>query len=273
MLDLIRATAVRKVYRTPARQRGAASRETVALEDIHLEVRDGELLALVGPSGCGKSTFLDIVAGLVQPDAGAVYLGDKQIDGPGLDRGLVFQGYALIPWKSVLDNVAFGLAAQGVPKTERHAIAERYVKLVGLTKFADRMPHELSGGMKQRVAIARALAFDPKVLLMDEPFGALDAQTRERLQLELLRITRETHKTVLFVTHSIDEAVLLADRIAVMTSRPGTIKAVIDVQLPPDRLQLGDAIRSLPAFLDARDQVWRHLKSEVDKAAELEASA
>jgi len=248
------------------------STEFTAIDEISLEVKTGEFMVIVGPSGCGKSTFLDIVAGLVEPDAGAVYLAEKRIEGPGLDRGLVFQGYALIPWKSVLENVAFGLEAQGVRLPERHEIARRYVKLVGLSKFEDRMPHELSGGMKQRVAIARALAFDPKILLMDEPFGALDAQTRERLQFELLRITQATNKTVLLVTHSIDEAVLVADRIAIMTSRPGTIKSIIDVRLPRDRSQADTALRSSLAFLEARDHVWHYLKGEVDRAAELEQS-
>jgi NitT/TauT family transport system ATP-binding protein len=271
-MSLIRAEAVRKVYR--AKQRSSrGDRDTLALSNIDLEICEGELLALVGPSGCGKSTLLDIVAGLVQPDSGAVYLGGKKIEGPGLDRGLVFQGYALIPWKSVLDNVAFGLQAQGIRPPERERIARKYVELVGLANFADRTPHELSGGMKQRVAIARALAFDPKVLLMDEPFGALDAQTRERLQFELLRITRETNKTVLFVTHSIDEAVLLANRIAVMTFRPGTIKTIIDVTLPVDRARADASIRSSAAFLEVRDHVWDQLKSEVDKAVASEQAS
>jgi NitT/TauT family transport system ATP-binding protein len=271
-MSLIRAEGVRKIYRAKKRKGVAENRDTVALEDVNLEVHEGEVLALVGPSGCGKSTFLDIVAGLAEYDGGKVHLGGMPITGPGLDRGLVFQGYALVPWKSVLDNVAFGLEAQGVRRAERHEIARRFVDLVGLSKFEDRYPHELSGGMKQRVAIARALAFDPKVLLMDEPFGALDAQTRERLQFELLRITQETRKTVLFVTHSIDEAVLLADRIAIMTSRPGTIKTIIDVKLRRDRRASDDLVRSSGIFLEARDQVWHHLKNEVDKAAELEYS-
>jgi NitT/TauT family transport system ATP-binding protein len=271
-MSLIRAEGIRKIYRGQKRRGCDANRDTVALENVDLEIQEGEFLALVGPSGCGKSTFLDIVAGLSGHDGGTVQLGGKEITGPGLDRGLVFQGYALVPWKTVLDNVAFGLEAQGVAKRERHAVARRFVDLVGLSRFEDRFPHELSGGMKQRVAIARALAFDPKVLLMDEPFGALDAQTRERLQFELLKITRETRKTVLFVTHSIDEAILLADRIAIMTSRPGTIKTVIDVKLRRDRHAGDNLIRSSGTFLEARDQVWYHLKSEVDKAAELEYS-
>jgi len=269
---LIRATGVRKVYRGKKRPGDAALRETVALEDVNLEIREGEILALVGPSGCGKSTFLDIVAGLADHDGGEIFLGDKKITGPGLDRGVVFQGYALFPWLTILDNVAFGLEAQGIETKERHRIAKRFIELVGLTKFEDRYPHELSGGMKQRVAIARALAFEPKILLMDEPFGALDAQTRERLQFELLRIKQETNKTILFVTHSIDEAVLLADRIAIMTSRPGTIKAIVNVRLPRERKLADDLVRSSGDFLEAREQVWDSLRHEVDKAAELEYS-
>lgn len=271
-MSLIQAVGVRKVYKGRKRPGSDATRDTLALEDVTLDIREGEVLALVGPSGCGKSTFLDIVAGLAEYDGGGVYLGGKRIEGPGLDRGVVFQGYALFPWLTILDNVAFGLEALGVPAKERREKARRYIDLVGLSKFEDRHPHELSGGMKQRVAIARALAFDPRILLMDEPFGALDAQTRERLQLELLRIKQETNKTILFVTHSIDEAVLLADRIAIMTSRPGTIKKIVDVRLPRDRKAADELIRSSGDFLEARDQVWDSLRAEVDKAAELEYS-
>ncbi len=269
-MSLIRADGVRKVYRCKKRQGPNRHHETLALEDVNLEIQEGEILALVGPSGCGKSTFLDIVAGLAELDAGTVQLGGKPIDGPGLDRGVVFQGYALFPWRTVLDNVAFGLETQGMDRNQREEIASRYVDLVGLSKFADRYPHELSGGMRQRVAIARALAADPMILLMDEPFGALDAQTRERLQFELLRIKQETGKTILFVTHSIDEAVMLADRIAIMTSRPGTIKAIIDVKLPRERKGAESFLRSSGMFLQAREQVWHSLKHEIEKAAELE---
>jgi len=264
-MSLIRAEAVRKIYRAKKRFGRSAKQDTMALEDVNIEVRAGEILTIVGPSGCGKSTFLDIVAGLVDHDGGSVYLDGKEIDGPGLDRGIVFQGYALIPWKTVLENVAFGLEAQGVPAGERNDIARRYVELVGLSKFADRTPHELSGGMKQRVAIARALAFDPKVLLMDEPFAAVDEQTREHLQLELVRIARETEKTVLFITHSIDEAVLLGDRVAVMTARPGTIKATVDVPFARSDDKRGASFRSSRAFGETRARVSDYLRSEVDK--------
>jgi len=265
-MSLIRAESVRKTYRAKKRFGSGAKQDTLALENVNIEVRAGEILTIVGPSGCGKSTFLDIVAGLVEYDGGDIFLEDKKIEGPGLDRGVVFQGYALIPWKNVLDNVAFGLEAQGIPKEERQAIARRYINLVGLNNFEDRTPHELSGGMKQRVAIARALAFDPKVLLMDEPFAAVDEQTRERLQFELLRIVRETKKTVLFITHSIDEAVLLGDRVAVMTYRPGTIKATIDVGFSRSEDKRSTSIRSSREFSEIRELVSHHLKSEIDKA-------
>ena len=229
-MSLIRAEGVRKIYRAKRRKGDEANRDTVALEDVNLEIHEGEVLALVGPSGCGKSTFLDIVAGLAEHDGGAVYLGGRKITGPGLDRGLVFQGYALVPWKTVLDNVAFGLEAQGVGRVERHEIARRFVDLVGLSKFEDRYPHELSGGMKQRVAIARALALDPRVLLMDEPFGALDAITRQRLQIELNRIVAETGVTLVFITHSIEEALVLGDRIVVLGERPSRVVEIVDVR-------------------------------------------
>jgi NitT/TauT family transport system ATP-binding protein len=267
---LIRAQAVRKIYRARKRSGSGAKQDTLALDDVNLEVRAGEIVTLVGPSGCGKSTFLDIVAGLVEHDGGTIYVDGKQVDGPGLDRGIVFQGYALIPWKTVLENVAFGLEAQGMPTPERHDIARRYIELVGLTKFEDRTPHELSGGMKQRVAIARALAFNPKVLLMDEPFAAVDEQTRERLQLELVRIARETGKTVLFITHSIDEAVLLGDRVAIMTARPGTIKATIEVPFARSEDKQSASIRSSRAFSETRERVSHYLRSEVEKTLDAE---
>jgi NitT/TauT family transport system ATP-binding protein len=244
----------------------------LALEAVDLEIRRGEFLALVGPSGCGKSSFMDIVAGLTSASAGSVLIDGKPVTGPGLDRGVVFQGYALFPWRTVLGNIEFGLEVQQKPKAERQATAQRYVELVGLRGFEDRYPHQLSGGMRQRVAIARALAYDPEILLMDEPFGALDAQTRERLQLELLRIKHSTHKTFLFVTHSIDEAIVLADRVAVMTSRPGTIKTVLDVSFPAQRRE-DPLFRNDPAFIALRERVWQALHDEVDKAQDEERAS
>ncbi|MFD9547151.1 ABC transporter ATP-binding protein [Nocardia salmonicida] len=241
-----------------------------AIEDISIEVGAGEFLVLVGPSGSGKSTLLDLLGGLSKPSSGQILLDGAPITGPGLDRGVVFQQYALLPWRTARANIQFGLEAKGIARKERKAIAEHYLELVGLAGFGDRYPHELSGGMKQRVAIARSLAFDPEVLLMDEPFAALDAQTRESLQDELLRIWRTTGKTILFITHGIDEAVYLGQRVAVLTSRPGRVKAVIDIDI--DRS--GDIdVRSSEQFRDYRHRIWTELQSEVSRAQRLELAA
>lgn len=255
-------TGVRKQFAV----RGSQERFT-ALEDISLELREGEFLVLVGPSGSGKSTLLDLLGGLSKPTSGEILLDGKPITGPGLDRGIVFQQYALLPWRTARSNIEFGLEAKGLRRRRRRELADHYLELVGLSGFGDRYPHELSGGMKQRVAIARSLAFDPEVLLMDEPFAALDAQTRESLQDELLRIWRATGKTVLFITHGIDEAVYLGQRVAVLTSRPGRIKAIVDVAL--DRAT-DDDIRSSQRFRDYRHEIWTLLHSEVQRAASLE---
>ncbi|MEU2030260.1 ABC transporter ATP-binding protein [Nocardia amamiensis] len=246
--------------------RGSQERFT-AIQDISLELREGEFLVLVGPSGSGKSTLLDLLGGLSKPTSGEILLDGKPITGPGLDRGIVFQQYALLPWRTARANIEFGLEAKGLRRKARRELAEHYLELVGLSGFGDRYPHELSGGMKQRVAIARSLAFDPEVLLMDEPFAALDAQTRESLQDELLRIWRATGKTVLFITHSIDEAVYLGQRVAVLTSRPGRIKAIVDVEIDRDA---GGDIRSSERFRDYRHEIWTLLQSEVRRAASLE---
>ena len=232
--------------------------EFAALQDINLEVRQGEFLTIVGPSGCGKSTFLDIIAGLAHATSGEIEIDGRKITGPALDRGIVMQGYALFPWRTVRANVEFGLEIKKVPPKEREAISLRYLDLVGLKDFKDRYPHELSGGMKQRVAIARALAYDPEVLLMDEPFAALDAQTREALQEELLRIWEETKKTIIFVTHGIDEAVFLADRVAVMTTNPGTIKTILEVNLKRPR----HGVRASAEFGWIRHKIWQLLQKE-----------
>lgn len=208
---------------------------SVALNGINLEIKNGEFFAIVGPSGCGKSTFLEIAAGLIKPTSGNIYIDEVPVMGPAPDRGIVFQGYALFPWRTVKENVAYGLEEKGIKKHEIDKITDKYISLVDLSGFENHYPHELSGGMKQRVAIARALAYDPDILLMDEPFAALDAQTREILQGELQRIWNETKKTVLFVTHNIEEAVFLADRIGVMSARPGIIKKIIDVNLSRPR--------------------------------------
>jgi NitT/TauT family transport system ATP-binding protein len=255
---------INRVFATRNRG-GDGPKEFVALKDLNLKVGKGEFVAIVGPSGCGKSTLLDILAGLAQPTSGSILIDGKKVTGPALDRGIVLQGYALFPWRTVRQNVEFGLEIKKIPKAERKEISARYISLVGLEGFGDHFPHELSGGMKQRVAIARALAYDPEVLLMDEPFAAVDAQTRETLQDELLRIWEETGKTIVFVTHSIEEAVFLADRVAVLATNPGTVKEVLDIDLP--RPRHNSDIRSSAEFGWVRHKVWellqnREIKSE-----------
>ncbi|WP_336204171.1 ABC transporter ATP-binding protein [Nonomuraea sp. LPB2021202275-12-8] len=237
-----------------------------ALAGTDLDVREGEFLTLVGPSGCGKSTLLDLIGGLTEPSGGEILIDGMPVSGPGLDRGVVFQQYALFPWRTARANVEFGLEAKGVPRAERAERARHHLDLVGLGGFEERYPHELSGGMRQRVAIARSLAFDPDVLLMDEPFAALDAQPRESLQEELLRIWEKTGKTVVFITHGIDEAVYLGQRVAVMTSRPGRIKEIVEVDFDTRE---GD-LRAAPAFGEYRHHVWTLLRDEVAAAREQE---
>ncbi len=228
----------------------------VAVDKFNLDVRNGEFICILGPSGCGKTTILRIVAGLEAPTSGSITVSGKTIKGPGSDRGMVFQEFGLFPWRSVQKNIEFGLEVKGIPSEERAGISQKYVDLVGLKGFEKSHPKELSGGMKQRVGIARALANDPAVLLMDEPFGALDAQTRNQMQAELLRIWSETRKTVIFVTHSVDEAVFLADRIVVMTARPGTIKEIYDIDLPRPR------DRANPEFIALRRTILDELERE-----------
>ncbi|WP_373189834.1 ABC transporter ATP-binding protein [Halolamina sp.] len=206
-----------------------------ALEDVSFGVEDGKFVCIVGPSGCGKTTLFRIIAGLETATSGEVRLAGKPVQGPGTDRGMVFQGYGLFPWRTVSGNVAFGLEQQGLSEAEREARVEEMLDLVGLTEFADAYPKALSGGMKQRVGIARALAVDPETLLMDEPFGSLDAQTRGLLHEELLSVWDETGKTVLFVTHDVGEAVTLADRIVVMAPSPGRVQEIVDVDLKRPR--------------------------------------
>jgi len=237
-------------------------RQVPALHDLSLQVDTGEFVTVVGPSGCGKSTFLHILGGFIAPTAGFMKVAGREVSGPGPDRGLMFQELALFPWRTVLGNVTWGLEVQGRPKVERVAVAERYLDLVGLLAFKDAFPAELSGGMKQRVALARVLAFDPAVLLMDEPFGALDAQTRELMQEELQQIWVRTGKTVLFVTHDVEEAVYLGDRVIVFSARPGHIKAEVPVQFPRPR---GLEVKKSQAFLESRNRVWDLLREEVLK--------
>ncbi|MFJ2598688.1 ABC transporter ATP-binding protein [Streptomyces erythrochromogenes] len=261
-----------------------------ALDGIDLEIRSGEFLVVVGPSGCGKSTLLDLLGGLSTPTSGRILLDGKPVTGPGLDRGIVFQQYALLPWRTALGNVEFGLEATGVPRRERRARAKEFLDLVGLTGFEDRHPHQLSGGMRQRVAIARSLAYDPDVLLMDEPFAALDAQTRESLQDELRRIWQRTGKTIVFITHGIEEAVYLGQKVAVMTSRPGRIKEIVPVSFGErpgtgtgtatgtaigsgtgtGTGPQGEELRSSPEFARYRHEIWTLLHDEVARAQQLE---
>jgi NitT/TauT family transport system ATP-binding protein len=247
-------------------QRG---RPFAALRDVSIQIQQGEFISLVGASGCGKTTLLRIVDGLVTPTHGQVCVDGRPVRRPGPDRGFVFQQDALFPWRTVLDNIVFGLEIQGKPKREALQRADALVRLVGLSGFEQHFPHELSGGMRQRANLARALTIDPDILLMDEPFAALDAQTREIMQAELLRIWRSNRKTVMFVTHQIDEAVYLADRVVVMTSRPGQIKAMLDVDIPRPR---DLSVKRMPRFLDLVDQVWKMIEEEVKAALHLTAT-
>lgn len=217
------------------RYRGSDGNVFTALENVSLRVPDQQFAVLVGPSGCGKSSLLYLTAGLAEPTSGRIEVGGRQVQGPGPDRGMVFQSYTLFPWLSVRENIAFGLKRKGLPAAQRKEIVDYYLNEVGLQAFADRYPKQLSGGMMQRVAIARALANDPQILLMDEPFGALDSQTRMQMQQLLLQVWEHSKKTVVFVTHDIDEAILLGDRVYVMGARPGRIKRELDVPMARPR--------------------------------------
>jgi NitT/TauT family transport system ATP-binding protein len=246
--------------------------DTVALDDLTLDVRPGEFLVIVGPSGCGKTTVLNLLAGLDTPTSGSVAIDDRTITGPGPDRGVMFQDYALFPWQTVWGNVEFGLrhgpAGRGLDAKARDERVRRTIDLVGLAGAEAKYPNQLSGGMRQRVALARLIANEPQVLLMDEPLAALDAQTRIILQDELLRIWGQDHpatarRTAVFITHAIDEAVFLADRVAVMTSHPGRLKAVIDIPLARPR---GDATRALPEFQALTQHIWSLIRDEAYRA-------
>jgi NitT/TauT family transport system ATP-binding protein len=243
---------VSHVYRPP---RG---RPVVALDNVSLEVRDREFIVLLGPSGCGKSTLLYLVGGFLPVDQGTIRVDGKPVAGPGPDRGIVFQHFALFPWKTVLQNVLYGLEKQGMAREERTHRARLFIDLVGLNGFEDSYPSQLSGGMKQRAAIARTLAIDPHILLMDEPFGALDAQTRSLMQAELLNIWQRSRKTVIFVTHDVHEAVFLAERIAVMSARPGHIKEIVKTRF--DKNDPG--LSRNPAFVEMVDHVWGLVRGE-----------
>ena len=241
-----------------------------ALTTIDLDIQEGTFVSLVGPSGCGKTTLLRLVSGLLQPTSGEIFLDGTPSTGPSPEKAVVFQHFNLLPWRSVLDNAAYGLEAQGMPKDKRREVAREYLKLVGLTRSQHLYPSQISGGMRQRVGIARALAISPRLLLMDEPFGALDALTRENLQAEMQRISADRALTVLFVTHSIDEAIFLSDRIIVMGTRPGRI--IEECQVPFPRPRERSQIIAQPEFAVLRNRIWGLLEDQMrDEAAELEA--
>ena len=267
----ITVDGVHKVFRTTKTKESFVRRlvpigkdaevEVLALDDINLQIHDGEFVSIVGPSGCGKTTLLRIIHGLVSADAGQVRIDGKVITEPSPSCGFVFQNFGLYPWRSVVDNVAFGLELQKVSREERQQRAREFIKLVGLEGFEANYPHQLSGGMQQRVGLARTLAIDPQVLLMDEPFGALDAQTKRVMQLELLRILQAQSQvsTIIFVTHDLEEALLLSDRVVVMTRRPGRCKEIVDVPFPHPRQE---SMMDTPEFIALRRRLWDTLREE-----------
>jgi len=248
--DLLVARNVSKTYFDTV-----ANDNVVALDDICLAIRPHEFVSVIGPSGCGKSTFLRLVAGLDKPTSGEITVSGRRITGPGADRGMVFQEYALLPWKTTAANIEFGPRLKGLPRAERAAITQRFVELVGLKGFENKYPHQLSGGMRQRAAVARVLANNPLVLLMDEPFAAVDAMTRQRLQEELAVITAHERTTVLFITHAIEEAVFLSDRVIALSGRPGRIVADLAIDLP--RPRRWDAVANDARFIAYRDELTR----------------
>ncbi len=233
--------------------------ETVALSGVSLDIHDNEFVSVVGPSGCGKSTLLNIIAGLTAPTEGKVYCDGREVTGTGTERGVVFQQYALFPWLTVKKNVMFALEMRGVKGKDAAAGAMKYLEMVDLVKFADHYPKELSGGMKQRVAIARAYAAEPEVLLMDEPFGALDAQTRTQLQTELLATWEREKKTCFFITHDVEEAIILAQRVVIMSARPGRIREIVEVNIPYPRTQ---ETKLTPEFNALKNRIWSQVYQE-----------
>jgi NitT/TauT family transport system ATP-binding protein len=252
---------VRHVSKTFHRRQGKVDSSIPALRDISLQIMPGEFVCLVGPSGCGKTTLLRLMHGLLEPDSGVVLIDGDRTSEPGPHAGFVFQSFRLLPWRTVLDNVEFPLQIQGMGRAQRTARAREYLSLVGLEDFEHSYPHELSGGMQQRVGLARALALEPRILLMDEPFAALDAQTREFMQIELGRIWEHLGVAVVFVTHSLDEALFLADRIVLMGPRPGTIEELIPVELP--RPRWGYDVRATPEFIERRAYLWQRIRGMV----------
>ena len=243
---------VKKIYQT---RKG----EMTALNGVNLDIKENEFICVVGPSGCGKSTLLNIIAGLDTPTSGAVYIDGKKIEGTGTERGVVFQQYALFPWLTVLKNVMFGLKLQGKSDAEAKEIAMKYIKMVQLEDFVNHYPKELSGGMKQRVAIARAYAVKPEVLLMDEPFGALDAQTRTQLQTELLKTWESERKTCFFITHDVEEAIILAQTVIIMSARPGRIRDIVKINIPYPRTQ---ETKMTKEFMNLKNEIWSQVYQE-----------
>ncbi len=260
MTDLLRIDSVRKEFV------GTSDSKVTALDGVDLNLQEGEFVSLLGASGCGKSTLLRIVAGLDDPTDGVVWLDGQQVWGPGRDRGMVFQQYTLFPWLTAKQNVEFALSDES--KSERSAIAANYLEVVGLTAFADHFPNQLSGGMQQRVAIARALALRPRIMLMDEPFGALDAQTRGLMQELLLSIWERDRLSVLFVTHDVEESLILSDRVCVLAARPGRVREIVDVGLPRPRVY---ELQNTPAFLDLKRHVHGLIHDEAVRATGLGA--
>lgn len=234
--------------------------QTKAIDDLSFGAEGGEFLSIVGPSGCGKSTLLYIIAGFLDPTKGTIAVDDQPIDGPGTDRGVVFQDYALFPWRTVMDNVTYGLEEQGIDSDEQEETARKFIRMMDLEGSEDKYPKELSGGMKQRVALARTLAYDPGILLMDEPFGALDQPLRESLQDHLLDIWSELEKTIIFITHDVEEAVYLSERVLIMTRQPGTKKAVLEIDI--DHLQDREEIITSEEYTTQKNKVWKSLREE-----------
>jgi NitT/TauT family transport system ATP-binding protein len=257
MISETAAIKIRNLVKTYSDPEGDG--ETLALDRVNLDIRPGEFVSLIGPSGCGKTTLLKIIDGLVPYDHGEVSAG------PDAERAMVFQSFALLPWRTVEDNIAFGLELRGVKKAESRDIIRKYISMVGLDGFERRYPNQLSGGMQQRVGLARALAVNPRILLMDEPFGALDAQTRNLVQADLERIWEADQKTVVFVTHAMDEAVFLSDRVIILSPRPGRIHEIIDIDLPRPR---GEEVRSHPRFVELTNYIWDALRGMIVRESE-----
>ena len=256
---LVQIERVSKSFRKTVKEH---TTEVRALADVSLSVRANEFISIIGPSGCGKTTLLKMIDGLIPYDSGQILIGGKLVSAPGPDRAVVFQSFALLPWRTVLANVEFSLELRQVPKENRAKTARDYLARVGLAEFENHYPHELSGGMQQRAGLARALAVNPSILLMDEPFGAVDAQTRQLLQEELLQLWQRERKTVIFITHSMDEAVYLSDRVVVMTPRPGRVAEILDV--PLSRPRVSEEVRRDPRFVELTNYIWESLKKAME---------